>query len=159
MDIFSSLYPNVPNLNLANPKLCLEYDKDNVECSSISGQLRITYFSPIRSTIPGASILYVELSFLLIKYLNLLLFLVITGSLILVKNPSLTFCERLKPKVLRNVELFISTTKGFDDVKAILFLTSGGVLKLSILRSINFLFINCINCGNEKSPISSSILV
>ena len=103
MDIFSSLYPNVPNLNLANPKLCLEYDKDNVECSSISGQLRITYFSPIRSTIPGASILYVELSFLLIKYLNLLLFLVITGSLILVKNPSLTFCERLKPKVLRNV--------------------------------------------------------
>ena len=159
MDIFSSLYPKVPNLNRAKPKLCLEYDNDNVECSSISGQLIITYFSPIRSTIPGASILCVELVCLLIKYLNLFLSLVILGSVILVKKPLSTFCDKLNPNVSRNVDLFISKTKGCEDVKAILFLTSGGVLKLSILRLVNFLLSNCINCGNEKSPISNSIVL
>ena len=51
------------------------------------------------------------------------------------------------------------TIKGFEDVKAILFLTSGGVLKLSIFKLSNLTFNNCINCANEKSPISNSSLV
>ena len=84
---------------------------------------------------------------------------VILISVNCVKYPSLTFCERLKPNVFRNVELFISNTKGFEDVKAILFLTSGGVLKLSIFKLSNLTFNNWINCANEKSPISNSSLV
>ena len=31
IEIDSSLYPNVPNLNLANPRLCLEYESDELE--------------------------------------------------------------------------------------------------------------------------------